>query len=285
MPVVVEISEIESVIIYKMATLDLQGKPFMWVSAYLVDGLLIDCGFAHAKDDFLKVLDYSKIECCILSHHHEDHYGACHDLVIKRGIQVFSTLETAFLVRQNISIPPERKLVWGIPHPVVIQELPNNLYFNTEKSRFKIIPTPGHCKNLISIYDEKRRILFSTDAFINKKQTVIFNWEDANEMLRTFKKLHALNFRYILMEDGTLATRSDLRNLIEYWIRIKLQCKELHDSGLSSKQIVPEVFGKESSLKKMTGGDMSRENLIRSFLKLPPLDFRKRRKGRKKKKT
>jgi len=56
-----------------MATLDPQGKPLMWVFPFLIHGLLIDFGHAHAKYEFLRVLDFDEIEKYMLTHQHKDH--------------------------------------------------------------------------------------------------------------------------------------------------------------------------------------------------------------------
>ena len=278
-PVQVEKLEKESVKIYRMATLDLQNKPFIWVSAYLIDGLLIDCGHHHAKDAFLNHLDFNELEKCVLSHQHEDHFGACHDLINKRNIPVYANIETALLVRLKLRIPPERELAWGTPKPCKVNILYNLDKIITKKAEFKIIPSPGHCKNLISFFHEKKGLLFSTDAFIDEKQNVIFNWENAIEMLETLKKFKTLKPKFLFLENGSMVTLKELDNLIEYWTSLKNQSELLYtQQGLKPKSIVKHIFGKESWLKAATGGDMSRENLIRSLLELPPIFKREKRK-------
>jgi len=276
----VEVLEKESVQIYRMSTLDLQGNPFIWVSAYLIDGLLIDCGHHHAKDEFLKVLDIDEVELALLSHHHEDHFGACYDLINKHNIPVYATKETAFLIGMKLRLPPERKLVWGIPITPKVKLLENIKEIHTSKAKFEIIQTPGHCCNLISFFQKEKGLLFSTDAFIDSKQSVIFNWENATKMLETFKNLKTLNCKFLFLENGNLTTPSHLEKLIKYWTEIKTKSQDLYLKGFTSKQIVKQIFGRESILKKMTGGDMSRENLIRSLLNLAPLNIRYNRKKR-----
>lgn len=275
LPTIVEVIEKETAKIYRMATLDLQGNPLMWVSAFLIDGLLIDFGHHHAKNFFLKVLNFDEIEMCVLSHHHEDHYGACYDLINKYNIPVYSTKETAFLVRFKLRLPPERLLTWGNPKPCILKELPNLKEIRTTSAKFKIIPSPGHCNTLISFYHEKKELLFSTDAFINAEQSVIFNWEKANKILETLNNFKKLNPRYLFLEGGGLATISDVDKLINYWTSIKEQSLKLYNQGVKLKEIVKRLFGKESILKKYTRGAMSRENLVRSLLELTPTPDRK----------
>lgn len=282
-PVSVELLKKEGVKIYRMTTLDFQGNASFYVCAYLIDGLLIDCGHHHAKDEFLKILNLNEVEYGVLSHSHEDHYGAAYDLINKFNIPVYATKETVFMVHLKIWMPPERKLVWGIPTPVKVRELTNYEEITTKELKFKIIPSPGHCKNLISFFHEKKNLLFSTDAFINSQQSVIFNWENANQILETLKYFRTLKFKYMFLEDGNLATKKDLVEFINYWTDLKEKSQKFYDKGWSTKLIVKQLFGKESILKKLTGGDLSRENLIRSLINLPALNIRKTRKRRGKK--
>lgn len=272
----VDVVENEPVRTYKMSTLDLQGNPVMWVSSFLIDGLLIDCGHQHAKEIFLKNLDIKEVEKCILSHHHEDHYAGAHELMQKYNIPVYATIETAFLIRLNVRLPPERALVWGIPESCKVNLLPNVNVIKTSTSRFKIIHSPGHCNNLISLFQEKSKILFSTDSMIDKEQSVIFNWENANIMLETLKKFEKLKPELLYSSNGNVFSNEDLNHLINYWMDIKEKSIKYYSNGMKPKSIVKEIFKKESWLKIRTRGDMSRENLIRSLLNLTPI-FKKRK--------
>ena len=213
----VEVLEKNTVIIYRMSTLDPQNNPVVWVSSYLIDGLLIDFGHQHAKNSFLELLDFDDIEMCVLSHHHEDHIGACYDLTNKFNVPVYGNKETVFLVRQKIRIPHERMIAWGLPKPFKASLLPNLEEISTKQASFKIIPSPGHCHNLISFFHEGKRLLFSTDAILNERQNVIFNWENAFLMLETFERFIKFNPKYIFLEDGKVITVKELENLITYW--------------------------------------------------------------------
>ncbi len=279
----VDIIEEGDVKIYRMATLDNQNKPIIWVSAFLINGLLIDCGHHHARNDFLNLLDINDVEMCVLSHHHEDHFGAARILKSKYDIPIYATKTTAFLIRQKIFIPPERNFAWGTPDPCAVNELPSTKEIQTSRANFKIIPSPGHCNNLISFFLEKERYLFSTDAMIDNKQSVVFNWENANTMLNTFRMFKSLKPRFIFSSNGKIFTVEDIDDLIKYWTGIKQQSINLYKNGLKLSLIVKKIFGSESWMKRSTGGDMSRENLIRSLLDLPPLFKRRSPKTRKKK--
>jgi len=267
----IEIIEFEDVKIYRMATLDNNGQPLMWVSSFLIDGILIDCGHQHAKDEFLKTLDFDYIEKSVLSHHHEDHFGATFDLINRYNIPVFGNKETAFLINMPIRIPPERMLTWGKPKPCKINELPNLNEIKTSKGSLKIIPSPGHCNNLISFFHKKKKFLFATDAFIDKRQSILFNWENPNLMTQTIEKFKSLHPKYIFSANSNIFTTEDLDELLLYWNEIKIRSIELYDSGIKPRNIMKQIFGRETSLKRATKGDLSRENLVRSLIGLEPL--------------
>ena len=274
-PVKVELIENHSVEIYRMASLDNNNKPLLWVSAFLIDGLLIDLGHENARNAFLDVLNIDNVEKCVLSHHHEDHIAASHDLINKYKIPVYANRETKFLASLKIKIPPERMLTWGLPKQCRAQELPSLKEFKTEKASFEIIPSPGHCFNIISFFHNKKELLFATDAFIDENLDVIFNWENANIILETVEKFKSYNPKYIFSSNGRVYTQDGLDNLINYWKDIKNRSLELYNEGNKTRQIVRHIFGRESWVKAATSGDMSRENLVRSLIGLPPL-FKKR---------
>ena len=276
----VETIEKEDVEIYRMATLDNQEKAVIWVSAFLIDGLLIDCGHHHARKEFLNLLNIDKVEMGVLSHHHEDHFGAAKILMNDYNIPIYATKVTAFLIRPKILIPPERSLAWGTPDPCIVKELLNIREINTSRGKFKIIPSPGHCKNLISFFQEEKRYLFCTDAMADNKQTVIFNWENANIILKTLHEFRALKPKYVFSSSGRVFSVKDIDDLIRFWTDIKQQSNELYKNGVKPSLIVKKIFGSESWVKRSTGGDMSRENLIRSLLDLPPI-FKRRTPKRK----
>ena len=76
----------------------------------------------------------------VLSHHHEDHFGATKLLINEYNIPVYATKTTAFLIRPKILIPPERNLAWGTPDPCIVKELPNTKEIN------HLIQNNGFCQ-------------------------------------------------------------------------------------------------------------------------------------------
>jgi len=264
----IDVIEKDSVKIYNMIHLN-NGTPFFSVASFLIDGLLIDCGSQNAKDEFLKILNFDEIDKCVLTHHHEDHIGACYDLIHKHDVPIYANKLTGFLVSLKIKLPSERLFVSGTPRHCKVHELPSIEEIKTRNDKLKIITSPGHCNNHISFFHEQKRILFSADSFIEKN--VISNWENANLMLETTKNYLKLKPNLIFSSDGNIFIPDNLKKFISYWADIKEQSLELFTQGLKPRQIVKHIFGKESFVKNATKGDVSRENLVRSLIGLKPI--------------
>jgi len=252
----IDVIEKNSVKIYNMIHLN-NGTPFFSVASFLIDGLLIDCGSQNAKDEFLKILNFDEIDKCVLTHHHEDHIGACYDIINKHNKHIYANRLTAFLVSFKMKLPSERLYTSGTPKPCRVHELPSLKEIKTKNDKLKIIPSPGHCNNHISFYHEEKRFLFSADSFIEKN--VISNWEDANKMLETTKSYLRLKPKLIFSSDCNIYSPDKLKKFIIYWTDIKEQSITLFKQGLKPRKIVKRIFGKESFVKSATKGDVSRE--------------------------
>jgi glyoxylase-like metal-dependent hydrolase (beta-lactamase superfamily II) len=81
----IETRRLNGVTQIKMAR-KINGKPSYWVSAYLVDGLLIDTGCSHCADEFAGCFDRGEVNLAVNTHYHEDHVGANKQLQYKFGI-------------------------------------------------------------------------------------------------------------------------------------------------------------------------------------------------------
>src|SRR5262249_5949843 len=63
------------------------ARPLFWGGAYLVDGLLVDCGPPATAREMLLFLEGRPLEGLVLTHHHEDHTGAAPLIAARRGLE------------------------------------------------------------------------------------------------------------------------------------------------------------------------------------------------------
>ena len=51
------------------------GKPYMTTIFYSIGNVIIDTGLSHLRREALEIVRDKKIDCILLTHHHEDHSG------------------------------------------------------------------------------------------------------------------------------------------------------------------------------------------------------------------
>ena len=51
------------------------GKPYSTTIFYSIGDVIIDTGLSHLRREALEIVRNKKIDCILLTHHHEDHSG------------------------------------------------------------------------------------------------------------------------------------------------------------------------------------------------------------------
>ena len=80
-------------------------------SAYLVRGILIDCGFHIARDHVREVVRRERPSGLFVTHYHEDHAGNVEQLA-RVGIPIAASAATLALVREPKPIRLYRRVTW-----------------------------------------------------------------------------------------------------------------------------------------------------------------------------
>ena len=264
----IEVNHIEEVIQIKMGR-EVGGQVLYWVAAYLVDGLLIDTGCKHTAEELVRFLEGQNIEVAVNTHYHEDHIGANYSLQQRFGIKIFAPRESVPLINQVPKLYPYQEMVWGYPEPTEVDCLPEKI--ETDNFHFDVVETPGHCKGHVALVESEKGWCFSGDLFISERPKVIRPEEDITEIVKSMKKLIALETDKVILftsmgnvvQDG----RKALRSCIEYFQDLSQRAKQLEKKALSVVAIRDEIFGRESSLAGPTDGQFSSENLIRALLR------------------
>ncbi|MEM3651051.1 MAG: MBL fold metallo-hydrolase, partial [Candidatus Jordarchaeaceae archaeon] len=259
----IETSRFEEVTQIKMS-LELDARPVYWTSAYLVDGLLIDTGPRHTVEELVNYLKDQKIRLVVNTHWHEDHIGA-NKILQQMGVQIFAHRDSIPLISKPLNLPPYREWVWGVPDPTEVLPVPEKIC--TDSYQFEVVETPGHSEGHIALVEPSKGWCFSGDLFYGEKPKVTHPKANISETINSMRKLAALRTRRlvlftstgIIVEDG----RKALQTCINYLEELTQKAKKLKKKGLSINAIREKLLGEESSLARITMGELSSINLIR----------------------
>jgi glyoxylase-like metal-dependent hydrolase (beta-lactamase superfamily II) len=247
-----------------------EGKEvFYWTAAYLVDGLLIDTGCSYTVDELVQFLEGKHLKFAVNTHFHEDHIAANYVLQQRFGLKIYASRESIPLIRKMPRILKYQEIVWGYPVPTEVSPIPSLL--ETDRYRFEVIDTPGHCKGHIALVELSQGWCFSGDLYVSPEPKAIRLDEDMGEVVRSMEKLIDLPVKELtlftslglVVPDGRKALLECVRFLRESAYR----AKELARQGLSTATIRDKLFGRESLLASVTEGDVSAENMVRSLLR------------------
>ena len=234
------------------------------VSAFLVRGTLIDCGFPDVESDLASALAAHSPSGVILTHYHEDHAGNV-EYVAAHNIPISAPPATLDLLRRKPSMGFYRRFVWGTPKVLASNITPH------EPDGLTMIPAPGHSPDHHVVWDADARTLYSADLFLGVKVRVARPGEDPRTLARSLRQIAKLD--PVTMFDShrglvpnpvsTLIAKADW--LDETIARID----SLRASGLNEHAIRREVLGAEDAVYWFSAGDLSRINFVRAVLRIP----------------
>lgn len=240
--------------------------PLMAVRCYLVDGLLVDTGLSSYSKRLLAWVREQRADQVVVTHHHEDHSGGAARLVAA-GLAVRASEPTRALLRTGFPVYFYQWAAWG-PAPRV-ELLPLGDTVETPRHRFQVIPAPGHCRDQVVLYEPDQGWLFSADAFLSDKVKLFRADEDFATGLATAEKLAALDFDAIFCAHYPVFTggKQAMQAKVQYLKDLEGRVRELHQAGLSTREITRRVLGKEPRfLYFISAGDVAKHNLVRSIL-------------------
>lgn len=264
-------------------------RPF-WTSLYLVDRVLIDCGApgsVEELDHFFQGLSEEQFPvACYLTHAHEDHAGTGHFLTKKYGIPVYCPLESVSLLKEGWDYKEYRKMTWGKTGVIGFDAIPYETHFETPSGfLFDTLPMPGHSPDLHAFIEKKKGWAFLGDMMQPQYQMLFGHTceiqEDIKIIVESLKKLYKFtdgiqDLQMFVSGRGVFFGRELIRTRIQ---EIHDLHQKIHEANAKlepelkparkMKRLLKVLFGGESLIGKMTGGELSRANMIISYLKWP----------------
>src|SRR5207247_663863 len=128
---------------------------------------------------------------------------------------------------------------------------------------------PGHATDHVALFEPERGWLFSGDLYLAPRLRYLRADEDVYAMMDSLRRVLALEPRVLFcqhrgrVEQGAARLRDKLDFLVELGERIH----ELHGRGWSHAAIARALPGSDFLWRVWTGGDFSKRNFVRAFLR------------------
>ena len=241
--------------------------PAATVSSYLVDGLLIDSGPAHTAEELADFLRDRKVETVVNTHFHEDHIAANRFLQDRYGVGIFAPALAVEKINQPADLFPYQEEVWGYPAPSRVKPL--GLFISTENFNFEVIPTPGHDRDHVCLFEPNQGWLFSGDLYVGTRPMVCRPMDDQWQILEDLKTVRKLEPRILFPAPGQVIIDpgETLDKIIDHLEDLGTRIEALNEKGLDSTAIRERIFGEEHPSAQRTQNQFSSENMVRSFLR------------------
>ncbi len=241
--------------------------PAPTVSAYLVDGLLIDSGPAHTAEELADFFKDKQVRIVVNTHFHEDHIAANKFLQERYGVEIFAPPLSVDKINKPANLYPYQEEAWGYPIPSQVNPLGHSI--NTEKFSFEVIPTPGHDRDHICLFEPTRRWLFSGDLYVGTKPVVCRPMDDQWQIIEDLKTIRDLKPHILFPAPSNVIIEpmEKLGKAIVHLEALGKRVEALYKKGLNTAAIRQRVFGEENPTAQRTQQQFSSENMVKSFLR------------------
>ncbi len=240
--------------------------------AALVDGLLVDSGFTHARGQLLRELRGRTVEQVVNTHAHEDHVGNNREIAERFGAEVAAPpVAVAALTRpERIAVLPYQRILWGVPPPSVARPLGREI--RTRRFRFDVVPTPGHSRDHVCFHEPERGWLFSGDLYLGSQVRLARPFENGADLVASLERAVALRPRILFCgHRGPLEGAVEvLERKLRFLAGMRERALALSRAGSPPEEIAARLVGREPlGYRLFTQGDLSKLNFVRSLLKEP----------------
>ena len=244
------------------------------VSAYLVGDILIDTGFSYGCEPMIATLAGCEINLVCCSHNHEDHTGNCAAISAAHGCPVYLRHSNALWEEGVRTLAPYRRIWWGRVEPFDPLEMPEVV--ESGGRRFEVIPTPGHARTQVALYEPATGDVYTGDLVISPGAAAVLTWGNPWQEVESLRRVAALRPRRMLTGHGLVA--EDPGPLLELKAeRIEDAARksaELMSEGVTPREVVTRVFPngafKDRFFEWLTSREFSRLNFVRAAVRHAP---------------
>jgi glyoxylase-like metal-dependent hydrolase (beta-lactamase superfamily II) len=229
------------------------------VSAYLVEGILVDTGFSNVGGALEGVLRELRPRGVIVTHWHEDHAGNA-PMIAASHMPMWIGEYTEDKLRERPRLKPYRHWTWGRPGvmPAVIRRF--------DPAPLHVMLLPGHSPDHHVVFDANTRTLFSADLWLGVKVRIMAETENPFQIIQSLSKAIALEPRRMFdAHRGFVLNPVDALSAKRAWMEdaVGAVMRRLA-AGDSERAIVKEVLAGEEPTALFTQWEYSRRNFVRA---------------------
>jgi glyoxylase-like metal-dependent hydrolase (beta-lactamase superfamily II)/predicted DCC family thiol-disulfide oxidoreductase YuxK len=269
-------------------------------TAIIFDGVIVDPGSPKMRGSLgrhMRRIPPGEIQSIVATHAHEEHIGNLNWLADKTRAPIYVSSLTAQFLQPPARLPWVRKVIIGQPPALrepfqLLQE-----YLPSRSGNLKVISTPGHCDDHISLYDPVEKLLLAGDAFMGTYFATPNPDVHSRIWLDTLRQLSELEIEILIEGHGHIHTlRSDIPDIpgiviredpmaamaekLEYMRWLRQQIEAGIEEGLPIRMIEAscfpwsrksawENFASDEMIRLLSLGHFSRTELVRSYVRKP----------------
>lgn len=245
------------------------NKNVQTVYMYYFDGLLIDTGMRHARNEVCQIFQNHDVQKIVLTHHHEDHSGNVAYLMKHFNIHAYAHPLAVDIIKKGYKVSPLASLVNGEVERAYMHPLEEKSFSTYKYSVFPIY-TPGHCNDHYCYYVPEQGWLFSGDIYVADKIKYFVYYEDFGKQIRSLQKLIALDFDVLFCSHNpkTINGKQHLINKLQFFIDFYEKTIALHQKGMKPGEILKTLGMKENNFYAViTLGNFTAINMVQSAIK------------------
>lgn len=244
------------------------GKRSIFVSIFMIDGLMIDTGPSKKHAILLPLFNEWNMEEVILTHHHEDHTGLANWIQQNKKIPIYIHKSGIAICKEEIKLPYYRKVFFGGREsfkPIALNEV-----HQTENYTWDIIHTPGHAHDHVALYNREKSWLFGGDLFVESSPKSLFAFESIPEIIGSLRKILEYDFdTYICSHAGVKPKgRQLIEKKLDYLVSIEQEVLQLYGKGMTPQAIRKQLFPKQHVLHYLSLFENSPKHFVNSILTL-----------------
>ena len=245
------------------------GRPLYVACAYYLDGLLLDDGPPVTAPELARMLSGLEVRQAVLTHAHEDHAGAT-PLLRSRGITPLAHPLALDILAHPPHQRPYQWVTWG--RQPASSAFPIGGEVVTRTYHFRVLHTPGHSPDHISLFEERHGWLFAGDLFLSAHVKVLRSDEDPHQTIASLRSVLALPVTTLFCASGKVIEdgRAALQRKLDFMERLRDDARERRAKGVEPARIRRELLGGETWWPVITSGHFSKQNLIDALLREEP---------------